>query len=470
MLAVGLAACGGGSTKPEPTAQEVCEAADGRWNADNTCTSAAELAVERQHMEVSGAITAAKTAVDGLSDTSTDAEVSAAEALIATAKTALGGADLLSASQVFVLNGDLEDVESALVTAKADIADHRQMMADLQDRMDEQRTAANTAIDAANRAVAGLSATSTDAEVQGAKDLIQAAKDAVAAAVDLSMADRDGLTARITPIENMLASTESDITDHRLATGASDAVDAAHTAVAGLTAESTDEQVQAAKDAVQAAKDALDAANARSAVTPAEATAHSRRIAMIETTLASTEVAIAAHRKQVADNAETQRQADVADARSRAMQSYMDADADAMKAEAAADDAEATSPGSPGAMAARNAATAARTAANAAKMAHDAIMDGMTKAEADAQADEAATQAGNANSSYMTAKAENDTIQTAAATGKEQQRVRDVTAATSAASPTSPTRRGFCRFSFFSATQVIELPEPSARNRPRISL
>ena len=39
-----------------------------------------------------------------------------------------------------------------------------------------------------------------------------------------------------------------------------------------------------------------------------------------------------------------------------------------------------------------------------------------------------------------------------------------------AANPTSPTRRGFCRFSFFSATQVIELPEPSARNRPRISL
>ena len=38
------------------------------------------------------------------------------------------------------------------------------------------------------------------------------------------------------------------------------------------------------------------------------------------------------------------------------------------------------------------------------------------------------------------------------------------------ASPTSPTRRGFCRFSFFSAAQVIELLESGARNRPRSCL
>ena len=36
--------------------------------------------------------------------------------------------------------------------------------------------------------------------------------------------------------------------------------------------------------------------------------------------------------------------------------------------------------------------------------------------------------------------------------------------------PTSPTRRGFCRFSFFSAAQVIELLESGARNRPRSCL
>ena len=450
-FALGLAACGGGGgdddssmMQPEPTPQETCEAADGRWNADATCTTAAELAVERQHMSVSGAIAAARTAVDGLSATSTDAEVDAAEALIAAARTALGGADLLSANQVFVLSGQLTTVEGTLTTAKAAIDDHRQMIADLQDRMDAQRMAADTAIGMANTAVAGLSAMSTDAEVQAAKDAIQAAKDAVAAATDLSMADRDGLTARITPIETMLASTESDIADHRqmvadeaermrLATEAGNAVQEAHDAVAALDAMSTDDEVQAAKDAIQAAKDALDAANAGSAITATQATAHSRSISMSETTLASTETAIAAHRQQVADDAETQRMADVATARMNAMQSYMDADADATDAEMAADAAEEAAPGSQGAMAARDAATAARMAANAAKMAHDAIMDDMSKADADAQAQMAADEAGKANSSYMTAKTENDTIQTAKAINDEENRVRDIANATDAA-------------------------------------
>ena len=125
-------------------------------------------------------------------------------------------------------------------------------------------------------------------------------------------------------------------------------------------------------------------------------------------------------------NAEDQRQMDVASARSAAMQSYMDADADATKAEAAATAAEAGSPGSPGAIAARAAATAARDAATAAKAAHDAIMDDMTKAEADAQATAAATAASTANTQYMMAKAENDDIQNILAAQKEQQRMADI--------------------------------------------
>ena len=57
-LSGGLAACGGGSSKtattptepppPEPTAQEMCEDAGGRWNADMTCTTAAQLAAEKE--------------------------------------------------------------------------------------------------------------------------------------------------------------------------------------------------------------------------------------------------------------------------------------------------------------------------------------------------------------------------------------------------------------------------------------
>ena len=411
--ALALAGCGGGgsssSQAPGPTPAEM------------------------QQEAVGNAVTMAEMAVDGLSATSTDMEVTAAETAIEAARTAIAGADLLSANQLIVLNNRLSAAVGDLATAQAAIADHRQMVADLQERMAAQRMAANNAIDAANTAVAGLSDTSSDADVQAAKDAIQAAKDAVMAATDLSMADRDALNARITPIETRLAGAESDITDHRVAMAAGDAVGAADTAVAGLSASSTDEEVQAAKDAIQAAKDALDAANARSAITAAEATAHSRRISMIESMLATTETAIAAYREQAEEDAETQRMADVAAARMMAMQSYMDADADATKAETAATEAEATSPGSPGAMAARDAATAARMAANAAKAAHEAIMDDMSKADADAQATMAANQAMYANSSYMTAKAENDTIQTAAATGEEQQRARDVTAATEAA-------------------------------------
>ena len=123
---------------------------------------------------------------------------------------------------------------------------------------------------------------------------------------------------------------------------------------------------------------------------------------------------------------EEQRVKDVASARGKAMQSYMDADADATKAEGQADAAEATAPGTAGAMAARTAATAARTAATNAKAAHDAITDGMTKAQADAKASEAAGEASTASTQYMAAKKENDTIQTAHTIGEEQRRVQAI--------------------------------------------
>ena len=428
LLAIGLAACGGGASKPEPTAQENCEAADGRWNDDGTCTSAAQLAVERQQMAISEAIAAAKTAVDGLSATSTDAEVDAAKTLVDAARTALSGADLLSANQVFVLGSSLTAVEGTLAKAKMDIAAHRKQV---DDDMKEQRTAANTAISAANTAVAGLSATSTDEDVQAAEDAIQAAKDAVTAATALSEADREAMSQDISTIETTLAGTKSDIDDHRQMVadeeqrqGVRDAIDAAMAAVDGLSVMSTDEEVDAAKDLIAAAEAALSGAT--SVLTAEQALALQGRISTIEGTLDSTETAIAAYRKKADDDAEDQRKLDVASARMKAMQSYMSADADAGKAETAADAAEETAPGSAGAMAARAAATAARTAADNAKAAHDAITDDMTKAEADAQAEEAATEAGTANSSYMTAKAENDAIQTADRIGKEQQRTQAI--------------------------------------------
>ena len=133
--------------------------------------------------------------------------------------------------------------------------------------------------------------------------------------------------------------------------------------------------------------------------------------------------------KHLANLDEIQRQMDVTDARMRAMASYEAADADATKADMQATNAETTAPGTPGAVAAREAATAARTAADAAKAAHDAIMDDMTKVQADAQAAEAATEAGRANAGYMTARGENEDIQTTSIQIVEDNRRNAVAAA-----------------------------------------
>ena len=228
------------------------------------------------------------------------------------------------------------------------------------------------------------------------------------------------------------------------ATAAGMANTAANDAEAAVTAQDGNKAADAASYAVaqnaamraRAAASAAQAASAAAAATEDTATAQAQRdIAVAKQGEAETEKGNAemyAGMVQTAQNAvdaEAQRVLDVADAMSRAMTSYMEADADATKAEGQAEEAEATAPGSPGAMAAREAATAARTAADAAKVAHDAITDGMTKAEADGQADEAAKQAMYANSGYTTAKTENNTIQTAAIVGEEQLEARDLTQA-----------------------------------------
>ena len=414
--ALALAGCGGGGS--------------------STPQASGPTPAEQQHTTVSAAITAAKTAVDGLTDMSTDADVAAAETAIQAARTALTGASLLSANQLVDLNNRLNAIAGDLTTAKADIDEHRQMVAD---QMTSQRMTADNAIETAMTAVGGLSNTSTDADVMAAETAIQAAKDAVAAATALSMADRGSLTERIEMIEGTLETKETAIASHRQMVAdenqrmaVNTAIDDAMTAVEALSETSTDEEVNAAKTLIEAAETALSGAT--SVLTAEKALELSGRITTIKGTLATTETAIAAHRQQEADDAETQRVADVSAARMAAMQSYMAAAADATEAETAADEAEETSPGSPGAMAAREAATAARAAADAARAAHDAIMDDMTKEQADAEAAKAATEAGKADTQNMIAMRHNNDIQTAAATSAEQQRVRDVAAAKEAAS------------------------------------
>ena len=199
-------------------------------------------------------------------------------------------------------------------------------------------------------------------------------------------------------------------------------------------------KVAEAQAAYMEAKAASDAAAATSVVADAQAHQRTAEAELAKANAANTDAMKYAGMVQTAYDdriaaemkADEQRMMDVADARSAAMGSYMDADADATKAEEAAVAAEAGSPGSAVAAAARDAATEARNAANAAKAAHDAIMDDMTKTEADAEAAKAATAAGTANTQYMVAMNVNDSIQ-AILRAAELQRQVDVGAARTAA-------------------------------------
>ena len=293
-----------------------------------------------------------------------------------------------------------------------------------------QITVVNDALVAANAAVQALDVSSDSNAIEAAQGLIDTAE----AEIDkLPAADQTSFDDQLMAVQShhdtaeQLAAAEQEKTDAAARRTAQmgdvdSAIEAAEMAVEALSEDSTAEQIAAAKVLVDAIQTAIDAG---ADLTQPDIVAYTGTKDGLNTSIVTTEGLVAARMERD----ETQRQMDVASARSAAMQSYMDADADATKAETAATEAEKTATGSPGAVAARGAATAARMAATNAKAALDGITDGMSKADADAQAHMAAVAAGQANSSYMTAKAENDTIQTASIIGEQQQEVRDLAAA-----------------------------------------
>ena len=428
VFALVLAGCGGGGggggstateeEMPMPTPQETCEGAGGRWNADETCTSAADLAQEM-----------------------VDAAQMAAATAAAAADTALN-----SAKAAFNAIAGLESYDELHYNLAAGALD------------DARR--AKQAADDANQAA--MDAGTPEAAQAARARAEQAQKDAEAALAN-AMMFADAVTAAKTEADRIaqeeLDRQEQERIAQENAMKISDAQDAARMAseaasVAAMAAATALETLQADADATAnqlvtattakiaadaAARDAADAYAAAMSADTVEAAESARDDAQMAQMVAEAQKGIidgfnmANQGDRDDQTAEDERMQAVTDARSAAMQSYMDADADATKAEAAADEAEATAPGSPGAIAARAAATAARNAADAAKAAHDAIMDDMTKDQADAEAEKAATAAGNANSSYMTAKAENDSIQNSEAVVAERQRVRDIEDAKEAA-------------------------------------
>ena len=142
-----LTGCGGGGgggddppmmPDPPPDPQMVCEDAGGRYNADGTCTSAAELTMERQQEQrnaISTAIGTATTAVNAVNNDSTDAEVSAADTAIGNARTAIANAADLPQAEKDANTGTVNALDTLLTgakTARTDAMDDAQRQADME--------------------------------------------------------------------------------------------------------------------------------------------------------------------------------------------------------------------------------------------------------------------------------------------------------------------------------------------------
>ena len=122
--------------------------------------------------------------------------MAAAQAAIDAASAALGKATALTAQQALAFRDLIDAAEDALDAAKTKIADSK--------THGEQLKAVTAAVDAATKAVAALSAGSTDADADGAAAKIQAAKDALAAGTALTAEEKASATTAITAAETTL--------------------------------------------------------------------------------------------------------------------------------------------------------------------------------------------------------------------------------------------------------------------------
>ena len=166
-----LTGCGGGGgddppmmPDPPPDPQMVCEDAGGRYNADGTCTSAADLVMERQEMQrgaIMTAINTATNAVNAVNNDSTDAEVSAADTAIGNARTAIADAADLPQAEKDANTGTVNALATLLSGAKT----ARMNAMDEDDRIAREAMAATAA-----KLYAGISAPMGTADAHVADD------------------------------------------------------------------------------------------------------------------------------------------------------------------------------------------------------------------------------------------------------------------------------------------------------------
>ena len=247
---------------------------------------------QMQHTTAMNAVSAAETAVGALDETSSDADVTAAESAVAMAEAAVADGTMLTALERATLNGRIALTKVNLANAKTDITDQR--------RHDQQLTATTNAVGAAEMAVSGLTAMSTDADVQAARDAIATARATLALATELSAAVVLDFQAKISAAQTSLGTKQTEIANYRThgtqhATATRD-VELAENAVDGLNAMSSDEEVAAAEAAIATAKASVAAGTM---LTADEMAALNGKITMAETSLGTAKMAINNYRTHV---------------------------------------------------------------------------------------------------------------------------------------------------------------------------
>ncbi|MCY4406591.1 MAG: hypothetical protein OXC15_09500 [Rhodospirillaceae bacterium] len=180
-------------------AAEAAVAAGTKLTAGEKTAASTQITASRAGLEkgtVEAGIYTAETLVGGLSDTSSDAEVAAAQAAVAAAGAALRKVTMLTPSEVLAFRDSIDAAGDALEEVRAQIAGSR--------THETQLAAVNGAVSAAQAAVASLSGGSTDAQANAAAGKIQAAKDAVLAATALPDAEKAAANETIAAAETAL--------------------------------------------------------------------------------------------------------------------------------------------------------------------------------------------------------------------------------------------------------------------------
>ncbi len=212
-------------------------------------------------MAITGAVTAARTAVNAVMDTATDEDVMAADEAVAALEAAIENGTALAEDDTAVASAQetLNDLKGSLATAMEELVTTRQ---------EEQRTAIMDAEAEARTAVAAVTTGASDEVVMEADAAVAALKAAIENGTDI---DVDVALSELTALKVSLGIAKDSRTTtgearemaeqdrQRMAITTTEAE--ARTAIAAVTTDASDEVVMAADEAVAALEAAIESAD-----------------------------------------------------------------------------------------------------------------------------------------------------------------------------------------------------------------